>query len=329
MKNIALFVFAVGCSPGVDFDLPPIDLGGSTNGDRGVASFIAVDGCPGDSIFGCPTHAPPLALGATTRYIVASIDGDGPTNDALARATARSAQPAVATVDRLADGTLAITARAAPSIATIELVDDGDVIDSLTLNTGAIDVLAPTDESTVVLAGTRIGARVEARSGSEVLYARGAIQMTASGALAVLPDNSGFFSASEQIAVGGNAPGDAMLTFSGGGHTVDVPYTVVTPSDITRIAFGTDVLDAHDTNRVPVFASAYVGDAQVRGGGACSWQIVSGSPNASLSPLDGDDTDSAVLPLDNGAMLFGQGDIVVECRASPTVAAHVTVRLHP
>ena len=321
MQRTLFLLLAVGCDPGVD--IGPIDIT-STTGDKGVADFAFADGCPDETFLGC--NWPALAVGASARIVVTAADGDGATTDLLARATPRSSSPDVAVPSRDAVGTLVVTG-VAPGWTEIELVGDhGIVVDQIGIFVEAIGGLAPpVDDSNAVMAGARIGARVIAGGGAKTLFARGAITATTSGALARAADTGGFFSASDQLVVAGDQAGDATVSFRAGDIALDVPYTVVTPAMITRLDLGGATIDATDRDHTDVIATGYFGGSEVRGGPVCDWHIISG--NAWLAPRTLDDTSFRLLPVYTTALVSGSGDVDLECRANPRVAARVTVRL--
>jgi hypothetical protein len=240
----------------------------------------------------------------------------------------------VASARRDAQGLVIINAIAAGT-ATIELVDAESGIDSLTIEVQPIQRFVRSPDSNVVLAGTPIGARVfaEGTTSGGWLSARGALVTKTAGALARQRNTAGYYFASSQTAVIGWAPGDATVSFETGDVMVDVPYRVVERSQLTGLVLGerffgpASTVDARDRNRVYLFADAYADGERVRGGPSCDWSIASGT--GGVAAYAADDLNRRWLDTDTAAIVYGSGDVIVECRASDTLVAEITVRLHP
>ncbi|HSD87311.1 MAG TPA: hypothetical protein VLB44_07340 [Kofleriaceae bacterium] len=328
MRRALLLVLPLAaCQPDFDFDLD-LSFGDHTVGQLGAVTFSLVDGCPDDGFFGCPNALPVFAIGARPRFVIGSIDGRVEHERRIAAATARSTVSSVAAAEIDDTGMLVVQGLAEGHTA-IEILDGNDVIDRIALEVAPIHTLEAGKESTTVLVATPIGARITARDpAGRLLYARGAVTASTSGTLVLDADNQGFFAASDQVAVFGELPGEATVSFSANAAHVDVPYRVVETSSISKITLAELPLDATVGNKTRLYAQAFVGDERVRGGATCEWSIVSGGgPDAALAAGTHDDRRWALFQLFDQAILYGSGDVVVQCRANPDVAGQATVHL--
>ena len=328
MKRVLVCLLGVAaCHPSIDFDL---DLDpGPIDGEKGFATFSFVDGCPGaDPLFGCRKQLPGFAMGSRARFVVGSISGDPADDQRLERAKASTLDPNVAIAGRDADGFL-VLASVAPGDTTIRLMEDGDELETLSVHVEKITSMEtyewpPPD----VITGARFGAAVEAYGTFRTpLYARGAITATTTNGLVLDNDNSGYFTASEQVAVRAEKPGDVDVIFRAGDVSTESTFHIVAREDITDIAISELYPDAGAT-KVRMFADIKAGDTAVRGGPACEWSIVSGGgPGAAISSSVDDDLDNAWFTLYNAAIVYGEGDMTVECRANDRVVGQHTLHL--
>jgi hypothetical protein len=162
-----------------------------------------------------------------------------------------------------------------------------------------------------------------------LLYARGAIEARTFDGLVVDPEATGYFIASEQFAVKSDITGDVGIEFSAAGHSVTSTFHIVNRTEITEVEL-LDVFADPTTNKGRVEAVAKINGVTVRGGPACSWSIVSGGgPGAALAASAGNDLGNPLFVIYNSAIVYGSGDIVVECRANKRVAAQHTIQLAP
>ncbi|HUS31881.1 MAG TPA: hypothetical protein VMZ53_25445 [Kofleriaceae bacterium] len=347
-RALVLALFVAACDPMGDFD---IDLSGlepgPIAGDRGAVTFALVDGCPGGNfLFGCDKTMPAFAVGARARFVIGSASGSPSDEAKLAKATFVVSDPRVAAVGRDAEGFVVLSALADGS-AVIEVDDEnGDVIDSISVDVERV-VSLKGDMATTVLEGARLGASVIATGTSgRALFAHGAVVATLTGGIELDADPSGFFMSSEQVVirVGKLLPPDtnseteptesiartrpAHIVWSTGAVSTDVSYTIVTRDDITSVKVS-ELWHEPSAYKQNLHADAKVGEKYVRGGPACDWRIVSGGGDgAALASGVGDDTHSGFAFFDS-ALVYGNGDMTVECRVNERVVGEMTVHLGP
>lgn len=324
---LVVLLVTSACHPSFDFD---VDLDpGPVVGDRGFATLSFVDGCVGsDVLFGCPKHLPAFATDSRARFVIGSMSGDTDDEHRVERAKVTSSDSRIVIANRDDDGLLQVLP-VGTGDATVELTDDGDVIDSIGIHIEPIgSLIVPTEETPTVLAGATFAAVVDAHSPSgERLWAHGAITPSTSGGLSLVPGAEGYFTNSEQFGVRGDVPGLARVEFRAGDAWTEGQFHLVSRDDITEVAIG-EFYPEPGATKIRLVASAKAGAAGVRGGPACDWRIASGGgPGAALSPRVDDDLDATWLTLYNSAAVFGEGDVVVECRANDRVVAQHAMHL--
>jgi hypothetical protein len=137
-------LFTAACSPTIDFDL---DFGvGPVVGERGNLTFTYVDGCAtGDAFFGCRAELSPFAEGSQVRFSLGSLNGAPHERARIALAKARSLDSTITSASRDADGILYLDS-VGEGDTTIEIVDDGDTLDTLTVHVEPIVRLTTLDE---------------------------------------------------------------------------------------------------------------------------------------------------------------------------------------
>ena len=330
MKHVLLsLVLVAACDPGPDLDLD-IDLGpGPIAGERGAVTFSFVDGCTGSQpLWGCPKIMPTLAVGSQMRLVAGSVSGEAADERRLARAKATSLDQGVASASRDEGGLLVIDA-IAPGVTTVELVDDGEVIDELSIHIEPIARLQ-TDTSSpapTVLVGSRFAAPVDAfgPSGSR-LYAHGAIGAQTFDGLELDTEATGFFTASDQFVVRSNTPGDVRIEFFVERASAESSFRIATRAEITEISVS-DLFADPTSNKGRLEATPKIDGVAVRGGPACDWQVVSG--NAVLTSAVGDNINNPLFVIYDSAIVYGNGEVVVECRANERVVAQHTLQLAP
>jgi hypothetical protein len=349
MKRAALFAFALAaCQPDFDFD---IDLSGlepgPIPGDNGAVTFSLVDGCPGNNfLWGCPKTMPPFAVGARARMVIGSMTGEATDEATIAGATFVVSNPRVLAFGRDADGFVVVDALA-EGTARVEIDDkNGALIDSIYIEVERIVSLTG-DTRTMILEGARLGAQVAATgtSGRE-LFARGAVMASLSDAIQLDEDQDGFFSRSDEVVIrsmklelpptnGDPEPDESIarrrpghITWSAGAVTTDVSYSIVSHEEITAVQVA-ELWHEPDAYKQHLHAEVKVGETWVRGGGACEWKIVSGGGDgAAIAAGVGDDARSDWAYFDL-ALVYGEGDMTVECRANDRAAAQATTHLGP
>ena len=333
MKRVlALALLVAACDPMGDFDLDLSGLeAGPIQGDQGVVTFALVDGCAsGDWLFGCSKDMPPFAVGARVKFVVGAVSEDPRAQEIVDHATFEVSNPGVVGVGHDADGFVVMQAVAQGS-ATVELHDskDGDLIDTIAVHVEPIAWMVGEAKRTV-LVGSRVGVKVHAQAQyGETLYARGAIVATLSGGLELDADNSGFFMTSDQVAVRATTPGDAKITFTAGPTSIDVPYQLVARDEITSVSVQ-EFWHEPGANKQRIIAGAKVGETGVRGGPACDWRIVSGGGDgAALASGAGEDTTDELFVFYDSALVYGEGDMTVECRVNDQAMGQTTVHLGP
>ena len=336
MKRFALLVvLAVGAcggpidwGSGLDFDF---DLGrGAVTGKYGAVTFNFVDGCAdGDPLFGCADTMPPFAVGSHVRLIAGTTTGDAEDERRLARAKVITFNDTVTAVGRDADGFIVLDTIAVGT-TLVQLVDDddGDVIDEFDVEVEAIWTLEADDGSSPMrLLGAAFPAdvRVLGTSG-RTLYAHGAVTAESPDGLAFEPDvQTWFYNKSAQVALRGDAPGEARVRFSAGGEYDQATVRVVTRDEITEVRID-DSFSEPNTNKARLSATTYVDGQIVRGGPGCDWRIVSGGgPDVSLSPAVGNGFTQSLFVVYDSALVFGVGETVIECRANDRVVGQYTI----
>jgi len=89
------------------------------------------DGCSGaQPLWGCPKEVPRLAVGSQARFVIGSVSGTADDEHRLGRAEANSLNRSVVSANRDEAGLLVLDA-IAPGATTVELVDNGEVIDTV------------------------------------------------------------------------------------------------------------------------------------------------------------------------------------------------------
>ncbi len=318
----------MGCGDGVDLDLD-LSFGGPVVGGAGKATFHAVDGCPGYDLFGCPDTLPTFAVGAHARFIIGSTTGDASDEEAIALARPRSVDETIVEVGRGADGLLLLDA-VSPGRTSVNLYTGEEFVDSIEVEVEDIQQLEVVPSDAVYLTGTPFAVRVKAYGASRggPLYARGAVSATTFDGLA-LEEHVGYFDESDQFAVRGTSVGVGRFRVDAGATTNEITVRTVARNEITEIVIH-ELAPAPDANKIRLFAHAKVNDLTVNGGPACDWRIVSGGgPGAALSSSVDDPFSSALFVIDDGAIAFGSGDMVVECRTNDQVFAEHTIHFAP
>jgi hypothetical protein len=327
MKCLAVLLLPLlGCDSGFEFDF---DLGtGPVVGQRGAVTFAMVDGCPGeDFLFGCRDTLPPFAMQSHPRFILGSITGDIDDERRVARAWARSLDPRVATVTRDADGLLLMHSHG-PGAATIEIVEDGEVMDLIEVKVESMKSLEISPlESNKMLAGAPFPVNVRAIGPSRTpLYGRGAIVANPGAGLTIDPDITTYFSASDQFALRSDTPGEVRVDIWSDTARTGTTYEIVTREQITEVdiepIFPTD-------NKATLAAVAKINGAAVHGGPTCDWRIVSSGSDVTISPYVGNAFAVSWFTLDTAAVVYGAGEVVVECRVNKRLAAQETIVFAP
>jgi len=317
-----LVVPMIACDSGFELDL---DLGGGPAvGQRGAVTFSMIDGCPGeDFLFGCRDTLPPFAMQSHARFIIGSTTGEVEDERRIARAWARSLDRRVATVTRDDDGLLLMHSLL-PGAATIEIVEDNEVIDLIEVKVESIKSLEINPlESNKMLAGAPFPMNVTAIGGSRApLFGRGAIVANLGAGLAVDPDITTYFAASEQFALRSDTPGEVRVDVWSDTARTGTTYEIVTRDQITEV----DIEPVFPTENKATFAAvAKIDGAVVHGGPTCDWRIVSSGPDVTISPYVGNAFSVSWFTLDTAAVLYGKGEVVVECRANDRVVAQETI----
>ena len=248
----------------------------------------------------------------------------------MARATVKTSDSKIVVATRDADGFVAVFPVAAGD-ATVTLEDDGDLIDTFEFHVQPIAFLKVNGtETPTVLAGPHFAAPVDATAADgEPLYAHGAITARTSGGLIVEHTPTGYFTSSEQFVVRSDTPGDAHIEFTAGDAWTETHFHIVTRDQITEVSVNEWFREEGSTKAL-LTAEPKVGDAWMRGGPACDWSIVSGGgPGAALSATVDDDLDDKLFTLYDAAVVYGEGDMTVECRANDHVVGQYTVHLGP
>jgi hypothetical protein len=351
MKRAVLIALSLAACQPVDFDFD-LDLSGlepgPITGQQGAVTFALVDGCPdGNFLFGCPKTMPPFAVGAHARVVIGSVSGEPGDEAKLAEATFGVSNSDALAVGRDADGFVVIDALA-EGTAVVEINDkDGALIDSVRIDVEKIVGLTG-DTQTTILEGARVAAPVIAKGTSgRALFAHNAVVATLSDGLLLDENPDGFFMESEQVVIrstkielpptsGEQEPTEsiarrrpARITWSAGSVSVIVLYTIVSREEITNITVG-ELWHEPGAYKQSLHADAQVGlTTYVRGGPACDWRIVSGGGDgAAIATGVGDDAKSDWAFFDM-ALVYGQGDMTVECRANSRVAGTFVVHLGP
>jgi hypothetical protein len=352
-RAVLITALLAGCDP-VDFDFD-LDLSGleagPIHGQYDQVTFSLVDGCPdGDFLFGCPKTMPTFAVGAHARIVMGSTSGEAADDDKLATATFKSSNAHAATAARDADGFVVIDALA-EGATEIEVDDaDGTLIDQFYVEVERIAWLEGDDYSSrVILEGARLAASVLAHGTSgRHLFAHGAVVATLSD-MDLDADPSGFFMKSDMVVIrtapivlppnGNTDPTQstdaitrqrpARIEWTAGKAVTDVDYTVVTREELTS-AYAAELWHEPGAYKQTLHAEGKIGDTTyVRGGPVCDWRIVSGGGDgAAVTSGVGDDTHSDWAFYDI-AVVYGTGDMTVECRVNDRVAEQVTVHLGP
>jgi hypothetical protein len=330
MKECLLVLGLVGCGNGFEFDF---DLGvGPVMGERGNVTFVATDGCPGsDDLFGCKDELPHFAIGAHARFVIGSTTGDAEDEDSVELARPRSSDMNIVEVGRGADGLLLVDA-IAPGMARVDLYSDGDLLDTIVFIVEDVQTLDVRPHQTAQMVGAAFPVSVTAygASRSRPLYARGALRATALDGLVLEDGITDYFDESEQFAVRGDKPGLGRIRVEVGGLADETTIRTVDRNEITEIKIGELFATNEPTNKVRLAATAKAGTLSVDGGPLCDWRIVSGGgTGAALSSRVGDPFASSWFVVDDGALAFGSGEMIVECRANEQVATQHTIQFAP
>jgi hypothetical protein len=343
---IALVLAACGNDFEFDLDLSGLEPG-PIPGESGAVTVSLVDGCPGGNfLFGCPKTMPPLAVGARARMVIGSVTGEAADETEIAEATFLASNPRIISVGRDDEGFVVVEALAEGSASINIDGKDGSNIDTIHIEVERIAKLEG-DKQTMILEGARLAAAVDATGTSgRALFAHGAVVATLSDGLQLDDDPEGFFMESEQVVIrstklelpptnGEQEPTQSIarrrpghITWTAGTVTADVSYTIVSRDEISNITIG-ELWHEPGAYKQTLHADAKVGETYLRGGPACEWRIVSGGgEGAAIATGVGDDTKSDWAFFDL-ALVYGEGDMTIECRANTRVAGHYVVHVGP
>jgi hypothetical protein len=330
MRECILVLGLVGCGNGFEFDF---DLGvGPVMGEMGNVTFVATDGCPdSDDLFGCKDELPHFAIGAHARFVIGSTTGDAEDEDVVELARPRSQDPKIVEVGRGADGLVLVDA-IAPGMARVDLYSDGDLLDTIVFIVEDVQVLdvLPHQSAQMVGAAFPVSVTAYGESRGRALYARGALHATALDGLVLEDGVIDYFSESEQFAVRGDKPGVGRIRVEVGGLADETTIRTIDRSEITELLIGELFATNEPKNKVKLAATAKVDTLHVDGGPLCDWKIVSGGgPGAALSSRVGDPFTDSLFTVDDGALAFGSGEMVVECRANDQVVGQHTIQFAP
>lgn len=328
MKEWLLVLGLVGCGDPVDFDID-FDLGtGPAVGIEGNVTFNSVDGCPGgDFLFGCRAELPTFASGAHARFVIGSTTGAPDDEDMVERARPRSADPGIVQVSRSSDGLLLLDA-VAPGVTRVDLYSGDDLVDSIDVAVEDIQQLVVTPHTSVQLVGPAfpVGVKAYGTVPGWPLYARGSLVATALDGLTLADGIVDYFTASDQLAVRADTALVGRVRVEAGGLASETSVRTITRDEISELEIG-ELIPTPNANKVRLFAVARSNGLTVDGGPACDWRIVSGGgAGAALSASVGDPFAATLFVIDNGAIAFGSGETIVECRANDRVVAQHTIQ---
>jgi hypothetical protein len=327
MKSLcALLFMAAACGDPFTFDF---DLGGPITGDQEAVTFSFVDGCTGgDVLFECGHQLPHFAVASEARFIIGSTTGDADDERRVGRARVRTQDETIAIAYRDEEGLLILDALA-PGETRLEIVEDGDVLDSILIQIEPIvGMAAGSFPPPLYLAGSVFKAGVTAKGPTGLpLYGRMAITPKPLDGLEIDPEASAFFTSSLAVPVTKATPGDARMQFWADTFSAEATYRIVTREDITEVTFE-EVAPTPGSNKATLTVWAKSGDQRVHGGPVCDWSIASGGgPNVSLSSRVGDDLANTFYVLYDSALIYGSGETTIRCAVNDRVVGYHTLYL--